>query len=167
MRVDPNGMADVELDTKYINKKGELLFETKDGLSDIIIVPDNNLSKFEKELRSASDNGKINDKKNNKEKMHTLGVNIETYKLNVGSSSFDVGYSVGYEYGYSEKKSIFTDIWFKYFVNLLIDVPDGGQISGGYRVGKKEGSYDKDNGYINKKNPYESIKRNKPLLKIK
>ncbi|MGI6320307.1 MAG: RHS repeat-associated core domain-containing protein [Bacteroidales bacterium] len=174
--IDPNGMEvelgdimiNVENDTKYINKKGEILYETKDGLNDIIIVSDNNLKIFEDKLNELNNKGKVNNAKANKEELHSLGVEILDYKDNhkIGTEAYDIGFITGYEVGYSGEKSTLKDLWFGFGVNLFMDIPDGGYISGGYREGKNQGKKDNNQGNINMLKPFEGIKNNLPLIKL-
>ena len=83
-----------------------------------------------------------------------------------GVKSFELGYQAGYESGYSGESSVLQDLWFKYGVNIFVDVPDGGYLSVGYREGVSQGDTDERKGHIDRLNAYSSIKNNKPLISL-
>ena len=167
-RIDPTGALDYEWETKYVNQKGEILYETNDGLSDVIIVPGQNTVKLENKLNEFHQKGQLNDTEKNKQELHKLGVEISNdmndYKT--GVQSFELGYQAGYESGYSGESSVLQDLWFKYGVNIFVDVPDGGYLSVGYREGVSQGDTDERKGHIDRLNAYNSIKNNKPLISL-
>ena len=59
--------------TDYRNDKGELLFKTSDGISDIIIVRDPDVAALEKKGEKLEEEGKLNDPQANKEVLYPLG----------------------------------------------------------------------------------------------
>ncbi len=157
--------------TKYFNRMGELLYETSDGLSDIIIVGDGNIQKLKTELQAASDNGTINDPETNKQELHKLGRTPLQYKEDAYrhmDSDFGEGYRVAYESAFAGESTF--GVMSSYIIAV---VGSGGQGDSGPRhkqggaiKGRSEGKQDRKAGIINRLNPSESLKNNPPLIKL-
>jgi len=173
-----NPMRFVDLDgmdiTDYINDKGQLLIRTEDGLKDIIIVKDANISKLKEKLQEAKDNGTINDPKTNRNNMHVLGQSPEEYS-EVPTKEMDdywvLGYKETYEEAYKEGKSTFSiGQIISSFVSAIASGNDDG--SGSMRhhgriTGISEGNSDRTNRKINRLDPLSSIMNNDPLIRLK
>jgi hypothetical protein len=159
--VDPNGM----MYTDYINDRGELLYRTDDGLTDIIIVPNDNIPKLETKLNEAYAEGKIDDPITNEEEMHTLGTNIDNIRnsLVTGTPSLDAGITRGYDEAYNDIKPSFAEKLQRVIFGIE---EENAKINAGHVNGKSQGKYDREHGKINKLNPYSSLKGNKPLLTV-
>jgi RHS repeat-associated protein len=166
--IDPNGESAVNVLTDYRNTKGELLYRTEDGLKETIIVSDAKVPTLVQKLQISQDDGTINNPDFNKNELHILGKNINTYAdgYKTGTEKLDKGFQIGYEDGYSGESHDFSNIWFKYLVNFFMSMPEGGQMSAGYREGEAEGTNDKKNGFINMLDPYRSLKNNSPLIRL-
>lgn len=158
--IDPSGMNY----TDYRNDKGELLFKTSDGISDIIIVRDPDVAALEKKGEKLEEEGKLNDPQANKEVLHPLGKDITEYKnsYKTGNDNVDNGYVIGYDVTYNGKSGIATTIWM--YIQGVSD--EGAQILGGYHIGKSEGQIDRIQGRINRLEPFKGLKNNKPLIKF-
>ena len=110
--VDPDGeeMDDFAKDpTRYRNTKGELLFETQDGLDVDIIVTNGNIPALEKALQIAKDNGTLGDAETNKITMHVLGCTPQEYSEQATKGMDDYwssGYRATYEKAYTEGASV-------------------------------------------------------------
>jgi RHS repeat-associated protein len=168
--IDPTGM----MYTDYINDKGELLYKTDDGLTDVIIVPDANIPKLEGKLQEAKDNGTINKPETNKQDMHTLGQTPQEYTDEVTKDmdyNWATGYKITYEEAYKEGKSHFSidQIFAGIVAAIATDNNDnsGSALHGGRTAGITEGNSDRKNGKINRLNPLSSLKNNLPLIILK
>jgi RHS repeat-associated protein len=167
--VDPTG----ELLTEYRNRKGELLYETDDGLTDVIIVKDAQIPKLKEALQEAKNNGTINNPEINREKMHTLGQTLIQYSeepLKGMTDNWKIGYRTTYKEAYIKEKSQFSfGQWVSSFVAAISqDHGDrGGQdLHSGRSQGIADGNNDREKGYINRLAPWESSKKNPPLLRL-
>ena len=162
MFIDPTGMEA----TKYNNDKGELLYETNDGLDDIIIVPNANTPELEEELQKAQDEGTINNPETNRTKMHVLGQTPEEYSKQklTGDTNWDNGYKGAYEKYYNGR------IWWWIFALFAISMDEESgtstNYSGGMTAGRNDGVQDRKEGKIDRLHPERSLKNNSPLLKI-
>ena len=161
MYIDPTG----QLFTKYIDQQGSLLYETNDGLSDIIVIHDKDIPKFENKLNELNKIDKINDADANRKELHTLGMELLKYakKYDTGDPNLDAGFTAGYDIKYENKSTIPRDIL---YFGLSFGGKEGGQMNTGYYSGKKQGAEDRRQGNINVLKPFESLKNNPPLLKL-
>lgn len=166
MRVDPDGRAD----TKYINNKGETLYETKDGLKDIIIIPQNNIQTLENKLNASYANGTINNPEVNKQEMHPLGkTSVEyTNKVTKGKSeNWVIGYTKTYQRSYKERKGVFKDSFslsqiISSFITAIADEygdNSARELHNGQISGIQDGNNDKSAGRINRVEPTSNLKK--------
>jgi hypothetical protein len=177
-RVDTWGMLDDEWEvnsepTRYRNTKGELLYETQDGLDVDIIVPDGGISQLKKELQTAKNNGTINDSETNEQKMHVLGVSPDEYSQAATRGMDDywsLGYRETYEEAYKEGLSQFSlGQIFSGVISLFssLNGDNSGEMRhGGRSAGILEGNNDREKGNINRLNPVSCFKNNLPLIKL-
>jgi len=179
-RKDPTGLLD-EFDfnsntdiTRYRNTKGELLYETKDGLNVDIIVPDASVPTLKKELQKAKDNGTIDNIKTNQQKMHVLGDTPEEYseKAIKGTSDYwAIGYKETYEKAYKEGKNQFSLDQIVSGIIAAIGRENNDTSAemrhGGRSAGILEGNSDRKAGRINRLNPRSSFKNNQPIIILK
>jgi len=138
---------------KYINDKGQLLFERRNGVPCINIVLDKDIP----QLRSNLQNAKANYSLNNSNNLDLLiGMSGEQYtqlKTNQNSNQFSQ-YKSGYRYGYY----VDDDSGSSY---IFASVGGGGRhgaISGNDAAkdrlqGVEAGKFDRENGYIDRFNP--------------
>jgi len=160
-RIDSIGM----LDTKYVDETGTTLYETKDGLTNIIIISKENKKIFEDKLNKLNKENKLNDPSANKKDLHSLGMDITDYKTQyeTDNPNHDAGFPVGYEKTYNGESTTGTDIFY-FFLSFGLE---GSEIKSGYNRGKEKGEIDKKNGRINMLDPYKSLKNNVPIIKLK
>lgn len=177
MLVDPDGMDDMEIQTKYVNDKGGLLYETEDGLNDVIIVSDNNIPELQEKLQEAKGNGTINDPNTNKNEMHKLGKTPTQYKEEPTKGMTDYwtnGYKETYPESYKKGKGVFKD---NFSLSQIIagvvsafateNNDNTGQERHAGRVsGIQDGNNDRSNGRINRIDPSSSLKNNTPLIRL-
>ena len=160
--------------TKYYNDKGELLYVTNDGMSVIIIVPDDNVRTLENKLNEAYANGTINKPETNKREMHPLGKTLQEYSNEKTKGMGDywvLGYKETYEKAYKEGMSQFSLGQLASSIIAAIaqqnNDPSGEVRHSGRAAGIMDGNYDRKNGKINRLNPQSSLKNNKPLIILK
>ena len=169
-RIDPDGRKD----TDYRDEKGQLLYRTDDGLSDVIIVHDKNIPTLEAKLNDAKKEGNINDPNVNKEKMHTLGRTPQEYSTEKTKGTGDywtMGYGETYEKAYNEGMSRFSlgQVFSSFIASIATDNNDNsGQMRhSGRSTGIEDGNSDRQKGKINRLNPTSSFKNNPPLIILK
>jgi membrane peptidoglycan carboxypeptidase len=156
-----------------MNQKGELLYETNDGLNDIIIVSDANIPKLAERLQNVYDNGTINSAETNRQEMHVLGKTPLEYSSMITKGMHDywvIGYKENYEDAYKNGKSQFSlgQIASAIIAAIATDNNDNsGQMRhSGRSEGISNGNSDRESGKINRLNPYSSLKNNPPLIKL-
>jgi RHS repeat-associated protein len=155
--------------TSYMNEYGELLYQTNDGLTNIIIINDASIATLTQKLNEANINGNIDEGDYNKKELHKLGTDINNYpnSFETMNGDLNVGLKAGYTDGYKRKGSIFKTIFYMIIMPIVAgEDATGGKISAGYYSGKQEGKSDKKANKINKLDPYSSIKKGEPLIKL-
>ena len=164
--VDPNG-EEVEInDTKYVNKHGDLLFETNDGSNSVVIIQDERMDEFKNKLQEMEKSGSLDDLKANKSKLYTLGKTIDEYsKETKGEDNFSVAYRVAYTDAY-EKKSHIGFLKQEWHQLLSFRNNDYIDYANGFTCGYVEGRRDRRQNLINRVHPENSIKSNKPLIEL-
>ena len=178
MLIDPDGMDDIENQTKYINNKGELLYETKDGLNDVIIIPDGNISELKETLQEKEDCGTIDDPNTNKKELHVLGLTPTQYTEqptkgmdDYWANGYEETYEDAYKNGKSELQNQFSlsQIFSSVISAIATENNDssGKQRHGGRGTGITDGVNDRKAGRINRLNPLSSLKNNLPLIQLK
>ncbi|MDH6310482.1 RHS repeat-associated protein [Dysgonomonas sp. PFB1-18] len=164
--IDPTGMAPDSIQTDYRNNKGEMLFKTNDGLTDVIIVGDLKIVELEKKLKELADKGKIDDPNSNKKELHTLGETPKEYEdhLDYGDTGITLGVKKGYEKGYNgEKRSFIDDV-----IGLILSSPspESAAFESAERKGQNMGYTDRKNNRISRINVYSGFKANTPLIEL-
>lgn len=166
-QIDPDG----RVCTDYRNNKGELLFETEDGLKDIIIISNQNLGEFKEKLNEMDENATLDDAETNQEELHVMGINLDDWSEKSGGGyptgdyDSDILYKGGYMNSYGQDikigrfKTIVQDV-----VTAISGFEESNQKSGHYFMGRSEGKRDKNNRILHKFNP--KLKNNKPIITI-
>ena len=114
--IDPTGMSakDPGVETHFVNEKGETIANTNDGSTDVVVIRNENVGAFTKDLSQ-----KVKDKDDlnpdvNKELGSKYGYNIKEHGKNVdggkgenyktdGADDQQVQWNIGYNLGYDEK----------------------------------------------------------------
>jgi len=82
--------------TRYINQKGQVIYQTRDGVGRILIVLDENVSSLEYRLREAKENSRLNHPFND----HILGLGLTgeqyTEKMTRSGTQYKQSYYSGY-----------------------------------------------------------------------
>lgn len=151
--------------TDYRNDKGELLYRTEDGISNIIIIPEVKEAEFEEKLNDLNEQDKVDDPEANKEELYPLGMEIGDYsrKYQTGNRDQDNAFPVGYAKTYDGRSTTASDIMY-----LIMAVTTPGAVQQqGYRNGKWHGENDRNKGRINVLEPYKGLKNNEPKITLK
>ena len=166
--IDANGMAY----TDYRNNKGELLFQTDDGLTDVVVIKNQNIEKFEDKLNEMNECGNLNDAETNQEELHELGVNLEDWAEKSGGGyptgdyDSDALYKGGYMNSYDPNNKVGKFKVAMIDIMTMVSGLDGENTkSGHYFMGRTEGRSDRKNQILHKFNP--QLKDNKPIIKLK
>ena len=167
--IDPDGEEIGEVVTKYYNFQGELLYETNDGLDDIVLV--NNEKSLEADLRNMKNTNTLDSPEANRLLHNKYGTLEYHQKSNSGENNnciseiWSLYYKQGYADGYNNR-----NLWKKFFYAIISSFGDDPvdsspqDIYGGYSGGVEEGSRSRKNGKINLFNPVFKEKQAKIII---
>lgn len=103
--VDPDGRELFENLTKYYNSNGELLYETKDGLDEIVIVNSEEVNGLLNDLEQLNKNGLLNDRVSNKKLHSKYGGTLkqqQNRKCGIDNTAISDSWSLSYIDGYND-----------------------------------------------------------------
>ena len=168
--VDPNGEEQEEIDTKYYNMKGELLFETNDGMDVAVLVYDE--KKLESDLKKMKKEKQL-DSPNANKNLHAKYGTLEQHQKKTAGESDDftsdtwtLYFKTGYNDGYDNKKTVPKRLLYAIIASLNNDPVDSSpqDMNGGYSCGVMAGERARKNGEINLFKP--KFKSSKEKIKI-